>query len=272
MLRPGIILAAVLLANQAFAVVPVSGRVQHLLFTREQVQAVAARAYHHEIDLLADKGQLDTDRQTLQRVRTICSRLIAQAIRLQPAAVRWAWEVHTTSSPDVNAHSMAGGKILVGAHFLHSYKLSDNELAVVLAHEIAHVIAEHVREQVSLAASFNKSLPPHARKVADVIEDMQSDLSVYLRLMPLSRLQEMEADDIGIELAARAGIPPNAVISFYAKLAKDQTADHSIFNTHGAIAQRIKFANSMASYAGPVYQSYRARSLQPQYKFAVTNR
>ena len=272
MIRPGIILAAVLCATQVFAAVPVSGRIQHLLFTREQVQTVAAHAYHQEIARLANKGQLDTNLQALQRVRRICSRLIAQAIRLKPAVANWAWEVHTTSSPDTNAHSMAGGKILIGTHFLHSYKLTDNELAVVLAHEIAHVIAEHVREQVSLAASFNKSLPPRARKVADVIEDMQSDLSIYFRLMPLSRLQEMEADDIGIEMAARAGIPPSAVISFYAKLAKDHAGDHSLFNTHGAVAQRIRFTTSMANYAEPVYQAYRARATLPHYQFAVTQR
>jgi len=265
-------MAVMLFAAPVFAGVPVTGRIQHMLYPRAQVQSVAARAYHQEMMHLAAKGQLDADQQALRRVRRICSRLIAQAIRLQPVAAHWDWEVHITTSADTNAYSMAGGKLLVGTDFLRRYHLSDNELAVVLAHEIAHVIAEHVREQVSVAASFNKSLPPKSRKIADVIEDMQSDMSVYFRLMPLSRLQEMEADDIGIELAARAGITPSAVISFYAKLANDHAADNSLFNTHGAVAQRIKFVNSMASYAEPVYQVYRNNGVQPLYRFALTHR
>lgn len=251
----------------AMAAVPLTGRVQHMIYSRAQVQAVAAVAYHRRIEQLAKKGELDTNLKTLHRVRRICSRLIAQAIRLKPVAAHWAWEVHITSDPSVAAYSMSGGKILVGTHFITSYKLSNNELAVVLAHEIGHVIAEHVREQVSMAASFNKSIPPQKRKVSDVISDMQSDISIYLRLQPLCRLQEMEADDIGIDLAAHAGVPPAAIISFYAKLAQHNRHVVSIFNSHGSITKRIRFVDSMASYAGPIYRASHHAHLLANYQF-----
>lgn len=256
----------------ATAAVPLTGRVQHMLYSCAQVQAVAAAAYHRQLARLAKKGELDTDAKTLRRVRRIASRLIAQAIYLKPVAAHWGWEVHVTSDPTVAADSMAGGKILVGTHFLASYKLSDNELAVVLAHEIGHVIAEHVREQVSMAASFNKSIRPSARKVVDVISAMQSDISIYLRLQPLSRLQEMEADDIGIDLAAHAGVPPSAVVSFYAKLARHSKGQTSIFNSHGSVAQRVRFVDSMASYAGPVYRASRHARLLANYQFDNVHR
>lgn len=267
MLRAGLILFGLFASVPVLAAVPLTGRVQHMLYSRAQVQAVAAAAYHRRIHQLADKGELDTNLYTLHRVRRLCSRLIAQAIRLKPVAAHWPWEVHVTTDPSVAAYSMAGGKILVGTHFLSSYRLTDNELAVVLAHEIGHVIAEHVREQVSMAASFNKSIPPHARKVADVISAMQSDISIYLRLQPLSRLQEMEADDIGINLAAHAGVPPSAVVSFYAKLARHSTNEPSMFNSHGSIAQRVRFVDSMASYAGPIYRASRHARLLANYRF-----
>ncbi|MEJ2360403.1 MAG: M48 family metallopeptidase [Gammaproteobacteria bacterium] len=271
MIRIGLLVLCLGYSNLMLAAVPLTGRVQHMIYSRAQVQKYAAVAYHRHIASLADKGELDNNPAALQRVRRICSRLIAQAIRLKPIAAHWAWEVHITSDPDVAAYSMAGGKILVGTHFLARYKLSDNELAVVLGHEIGHVIAEHVREQVSMAASFNKSLPPRSRKVADVVSAMQSDISVYLRLQPLSRLQEMEADDIGIELAARAGIPPSAILSFYSKLARHDRGNVSIFNSHGSIAQRVRFVDSMASYAGPVYRASRRARLLPNYRFAAAS-
>lgn len=272
MIRPLLVWVCLCCSGSLFAAVPITGRVQHLFYSTTQVQTVAAKAYHAQIARLAQKGELDFNSHVLHRVRRICSRLIAQAIRLKPAAAHWAWEVHITSDPEVAAYSMAGGKILVGTHFLSSYKLNDDELGVVLAHEIAHVIAEHVREQVSMAASFNKSLPPRSRKVADVISAMQSDISIYLRLQPLSRLQEMEADDIGIELAARAGIPPSAATSFYTKLSRHNSGKSSVFDTHGSVAQRVKFVDSMASYAEPVYKASQHARILPNYRFTTASR
>ena len=159
---------------------------------------------------------------------------------------------------------------MVGTQFIDNYQLSDNELAVALAHEIGHVIAEHVREQISLAASFEPVLPNRTLKVEDVINDMESDISVFLRLQPLSRLQEMEADDIGIELAARAGVPPTAVTRFYTKLSQAD-AGQSIFDSHGSSRQRVQFVESMANYARPVYEASR-RSRLPNYEFVRTAR
>jgi len=260
----------VIIPSTGRADVPVSGRVQHMKFTRAPVQSAAAQSYHRKLSRLAARGMLDTDVRALNRIRRICGHLIAQAIRLKPIVATWPWEVHITSDPQVAAFSMGGGKLMVGTQFIASYKLSDDELAVALAHEIGHVIAEHVREQVSLAASFEPVLPNRTLKVADVINDMESDISVFLRLQPLSRLQEMEADDIGIELAARAGVPPSAVTSFYTKLSRDDTGQ-SLFDTHGPSQQRVQFVESMANYARPVYEASR-RSRLPIYQFVRTAR
>lgn len=270
MIRSWIMILSVVYVAQVDGAVPVSNRDQHMVFPRGPVQAVAAKAYHQQLEQLAGKGELDSNPQTLTRIRNICSQLIAQAIRLKPVSVGWPWEVHITSDPNVAAYSMAGGKLMVSTAFIAHYKLSDEELAVAMAHEIGHVIAEHVREQVSMAALFNKSVPLHARKVADVVNAMQSDIGIYLRLQPLSRLQEMEADDIGIELAARAGIPPSAIVSFYGKLAQGDSSQ-SIFDTHGSVTQRVRFVDSMANYAKPVYEASRHATTLPNYVFANAN-
>ncbi len=269
MIRLWLLILSMVGVAQVYAAAPVSNRDQQMVFQRGPVQAAAAKAYHQQLERLAEQGELDPNSKLLKHIRSLCSPLIAQAIRLKPVAVGWPWEVHITSDPNIAAYSMAGGKLLVSTKFIAHYKLSDQELSVALAHEIGHVIAEHVREQVSMAALMNESVPLHARKVADVINAMQSDISIFLRLQPLSRLQEMEADDIGIELAAHAGIPPSAVISFYRKLAQSDDSGQSIFDTHGSVAQRVRFVDSMANYAWPVYKaSQSARSL-PNYVFAT---
>jgi predicted Zn-dependent protease len=243
-------------ARPAFADVPVTGRAQEMRFPRGPVQAAAAHAYHDKLAELRTRGLLDTDRQMLDRVRRIAARLIAQAIILKPDAAKWKWEVHVTADPQVGAYSRAGGKLMVGSHFVEDNRLSDDELAVALAHEVAHVIAEHVREQVSMAAAFKPPPPNYTRTVADVIGSMESDIEVFFRLQPLSQLQEMEADDIGVELAARSGVAPAAIKSFYAKITR-AGAGQSILDTHGSARERKLFAMSMADYAKPDYEASR---------------
>jgi Zn-dependent protease with chaperone function len=266
MMRTWFVLLSLLGSATAVADVPVTNRTQNMVFPRNAVQAVAAKAYHQELARLSGQGELDREQRYLEKVRRLSSRLIAQAILLKPAAKDWPWEVHVTSDPRISAYSMGGGKLLVGTHFIEHYQLSDDELAVALAHEISHVIAEHVREQVSMVALFNGSAPGHVSKVSDVINDMQSDIGVFLSLQPLSRLQELEADDIGIELAARAGVPPTAITSFYAKLAQTGRGQ-SLFDTHGPVVQRVKFVDSMAKYARPVYEASRHARALPHYTF-----
>ena len=249
-----------------FAQVPVTGRAQTMSFSRASVQTVAAQAYQQDLKRLRAKGELDTDPQVLHRVRQICARLIAQAITLKPAAANWPWEVHVTTDAHISAYSRAGGKLLVSSHFIDFYHLSDHELTVAMAHEVAHVIAEHVREQISTAAAFNPPPPNMARTVADVIDSMESDITVYLRLQSLSRLQEMEADDIGIELAARAGIAPDSIVSFYTKLTR-AGAGQSLFDTHGSPQQRELFVKSMANYALPLYEASLRSHSRSSYSF-----
>jgi len=240
-------------ASYSWAETPVSDRQQKMLFSRSQVQDIAAASYHTQLANLSAKGKLDTDPALLNRVRLISARLITQAIRLKPETANWPWEIHITSDDQVSAFSMAGGKLLVGSHFVKNYNLNDDELTVALAHEVGHVIAEHVREQISLAASFEQTPPNHRIGINDVINDMESDISVFLRLQPLSRLQELEADDIGIELAARAGTPPKSIKTFYDKIMSKNNGQ-SIFDTHGNSEQRYTFIRSMAAYAVTPYR------------------
>ena len=246
---------SLLAAFPALAGAPVTGRHQTFSFTRVDVQRVAATAYNKLVADARRHGRLDRDTVTLNRLQRIADRIIAQAVKLKPAAAQWHWELHLTSDPDVSAFCMAGGKLMVGSHFIQSYHLSDAELAVVLGHEVGHAIAEHVREQVSAVLLQHPRNPN--RNLDDVIAEMNSDIGTYLRLAPLSKIQEQEADRIGIRLAAMAGFPPSAALEFYAKLAQDEHRHpgRSLFNTHLPGVVRRQAAKAIVADVEHYYHS-----------------
>jgi predicted Zn-dependent protease len=237
-------------AGLAAANVPVNGRPQDLAFSGQAVRAMAADAYHQSLRELARHSALDRDPRLLARVRRIARPIIAQAVVLKPEAARWEWEIHVASARQIDAYCMAGGKILVGTGFLERQSFTDSEIAALLAHEIAHAIAEHVREELSMVRRLS---PDYAHfSLEEVTGLLGWDLSVSLQLVPLSRLQELEADDIGITLAARAGYDPHALVGFYRKLGRDGTGG-GLLDTHGSNADRLRAVESMAVYAEPLY-------------------
>lgn len=240
--------------------VPINGRHQNLAFTGARVRAMAAAGYAERVDAFRREGRLDRDAKLLARVRRVAGRLIAQAIVLKPEAAHWHWELHVADSDRFDAFCMAGGKILVSARFLDSQHLSDGELAALLAHEIAHAIAEHVREQLTAARALDPAYA--ALGPEDVASLMEWDLSVSFKLAQLSRLHELEADDIGIYLAAKSGFNPRALVGFYEKLSRG-TRGQFLIDTHGAPDSRMRAVENFAAYAEVVYRQYLAAHRLP---------
>jgi predicted Zn-dependent protease len=231
-----------LLACTVQAQVPESGRAQELLYSAAEVDAGMEERYIDRTVDLAAAGKLDEDRALMARLRYISAELIRVAIDLKPEAAQWQWEVHTTSDPDVDAICMAGGKILVGSGFVHQLALTDGELATLLAHEVAHAVAEHHRETFSEAMLVNR-LPAVPLDV--VMARLDSDLSLQIRLSRLSSLQESEADHLGMVLAHRAGWSAEDIVSFYRKLAQDESSA-LIGGAYPANASRLSMARGMA--------------------------
>ena len=232
-------------AAQAFAQVPDSGRWQELRFPAEEVGQRAEDQYIEQTVSLAAAGRLDRDKVLLLRVRRIAQGLVRAASALKPAAAEWSWEVHVTDDPAVEAESQPGGKLLVGSLFIESLRLDDGELAVLLAHEIAHVVAEHGRETLSEALlDSRRDLP------LDVVaERLASDIHLQFRLSKLYAIQEREADQLGMLIAYRAGWPRSAMLSFYSKLAADSSAP-SLLVSHPSGGTRLSLAKGMSRLLG----------------------
>lgn len=240
-------IACLLLAcGAACAQVPETGRAQELRFSAAEVDASMEERYiDHTVDL-ASAGKLDQDRRLLARLRYIGAELMRVAIELKPEAAAWQWEIHTTSDADVDAICMAGGKILIGSAFVQRLQLTDGELATLLAHEVAHAVAEHHRETFSEAMLVNR-LPAVPLEV--VMARLDSDLTLQIRLWRLSSLQESEADHLGMVLAYRAGWAAADIVSFYRKLAEGE-AGALVSSAYPQYASRLSMAQGMARLFG----------------------
>lgn len=235
--------------QQLFGQVPDSGRWQEMRYGFDEVNEQLGDRYIEQVVSLAAAGKLDTDRVLLRRVQAIGATLVRAAASLKPQAAQWQWEWHVAEAPGLEANCEAGGKILVGAPFIRALALDDGELAVLLAHEAAHAIAEHHRETLSEAMLMNKPYVP----VDVVIERLDSDLGMQVRLAGLSRLQESEADQLGMVIAHRAGWRSSAMTSFYRKLAMaaGQEQGEPLIASHPSHASRLSMSRGMARLLGP---------------------
>jgi predicted Zn-dependent protease len=194
-------------------------RTQSMAVSDQQINTASAQAYTKLVQDATAKSQLSHDAAMNARVQEIARRLIAQTRIFREDAIRWRWEVNVFQSDQVNAFCMAGGKIGIYSGIISKLQLTDSELAAVMGHEIAHALREHVREQVSL--QYATQLPGILLAAVTGIQalaqlgDMVSSVTLGL---PRSRQAEVEADEIGVELAARAGYDPRAAISLWQKM------------------------------------------------------
>jgi predicted Zn-dependent protease len=212
----------VLSPGRGTAEVPVLGRWQEFAYPAQAVEAEAGAAYRHRLAVLRRQGQLDDDPGLLARARRIGAGLIRAAIDLKADAAAWEWEIHTTSSAEELASCTAGGKLLLGSAYIRGLNLADGELATLIAHEVAHAIAEHQREMLSQVFSLNDAVLPISIHTA--MERYDTSWSVQIRLAKLSRIQESEADQLGMTIAYAAGWPTESMVSFYHKLVTPDAA------------------------------------------------
>lgn len=228
------------------------------LVSEAELNQTAAQQYAQTIGNARSQGALDVDAAQTERVRKISQRLIQQVGVFRPDAVNWTWEVHVLKSDDVNAWCMPGGKMAIYSGLIQKINATDDELAAVMGHEIAHALREHSREQVSQQMTTNIGLSVLSAVVGNsAVGDLGGTLSEVMFTLPNSRTHELEADRIGVELAARAGYDPRAAISLWEKMASLSTSGGppEILSTHPSPQSRIADLQIAAERVLPLYQS-----------------
>ena len=238
-------------------------RKQLLLISSEELNRASAQGYAKLKAEAAAKGILNTDRALLARVTAITNRLTPQTRTFREDAPGWNWEVNVISSSQVNAFVMPGGKIMVYSGIVNQLKLSDDELAFVIGHEMAHALREHSREHISQAAAAQTAIGLGAALLglgggAANLANLGYEAFVATRF---SRGDESEADRIGVELAARAGYDPRASVAVWQKMAAASTGSGSpeFLSTHPTDATRTQALQALLPKVMPLYEASRRR-------------
>ncbi|WP_195763856.1 M48 family metalloprotease [Pseudoduganella rivuli] len=215
---------------------------------QQQVMAGAAVLYNERIAGLRAAQLLDNDTDFHARVQRIAQPLLAQAARDYPESAAWPWEVHTTTDPEEHAYAFAGGKLLVSGAHAAALNLSDGELAMVLAHEIAHAVLRHNLQEYEAALTLEPAWA--TRPFAELEHAVDHDGALMAKLAPLGKQQELEADREGLKLAARAGWAPQVLAGYFRKVVQASSAPNASGFAHPSPASRWRAARDAARQLG----------------------
>jgi predicted Zn-dependent protease len=231
------------------------------LVSSKEIEQQASQEYAQLMEQARKKGLLNQNAQYVQRVRTVAQRLIPHVTTFRPDALNWKWETNVLTSKDVNAWCMPGGKIAVYTGLIERLNLTDEELAAVMGHEIAHALREHARERIGrqMATQTGAAIGAAALEIFTGIRldpSLAGTVSEAVFVLPNSREAEQEADRIGVELAARAGYDPRAAISLWQKMAKlGGSAPPQWLSTHPSNETRQRDLEVYAQRVMPLYRS-----------------
>jgi predicted Zn-dependent protease len=235
------------------------------LVSAEQVEQSAAKQYAQMMGQAnAKKALAPKDHPQLKRIRAIAIKLIPFAAGWNPRAKDWQWEVNLIASPQVNAYCMPGGKIAFYTGILDKLQLSDDEVAMVMGHEVAHALREHARERMGKSAVTN-GVARVGGVLASVFLGIDPHLTdglarggASLLTLEFGREDESEADLVGMELAARAGFDPRTGVTLWQKMgAANKGAPPQWLSTHPSGTTRIADIQKNLPKVMPLFEKAR---------------
>ena len=202
------------------------------------------------------------DHPQLIRLRAIAKKMLPFTNKWNDRAKDWKWEVILVGSRQLNAFCMPGGKIAFYTGLIDSLKLTDDEIAVVMGHEVAHALREHARERMGKANATNLGANIASQLLGlGNLGNMALGAGVNLLTLKFSRDDEVEADIVGLELTARAGYNPSAGVSLWNKMkAGTQGAPPQWLSTHPASDNRIQEIERHLPQVMPLYERAKANS------------
>jgi len=230
------------------------------LVSEADLRRGSEQAYAQLLGQARLKGSLNADAALTQRVRAIAQRMIPATAAFRPDAPGWKWEVNVLQSDQLNAWCKPGGKIAFYSGIITRLALTDDEIAAIMGHEIAHALREHARERASeqQAAGLLIGVGAALLGVGSAGADLGQMAYKVAVGMPNSRAHETEADRIGVELAARAGYDPRAAIALWQKMAKASGGGTPQWlSTHPSAETRQQDLAVYAQRVMPLYQQAR---------------
>jgi Zn-dependent protease with chaperone function len=231
------------------------------LVPAEQIESAAAQQYAQMMaQARAQKALAPDGNGQLQKLRVIAQRIIAHTGQWNDRARQWRWEVNLIGSKQINAFCMPGGKIAFYTGILDQLRLSDDEAAMVMGHEMAHALREHARERLgkTQATSMGLSIGAQLLGLGD-LGNVAAKLGTQLLTLKFSRDDESEADLVGMELAARSGFSPLAASTLWRKMAtaSGNKGQMAFMSTHPSGPDRIRELEANAPKVQALYEQAR---------------
>jgi len=221
------------------------------------VEQAAAKQYNEMLGQASQKRALaPPNHPQVERLRFISERLIPHTYEWNPHARNWRWEVNLIGSKQINAFCMPGGKIAFFYGILNELKLNDDEVAMIMGHEMTHALREHAREQMGKTMATRGAI-----EIGSALLGLGSggrllaDMGGQLLTLRFGREDESEADLIGLELAARGGYDPRAGVSLWKKMASaNSRAPVELLSTHPSGPTRISDIELNLPKVMPLYE------------------
>jgi Zn-dependent protease with chaperone function len=228
-----------------------------LAWTAREVEQAGARGWEAIRKQTAHDGQPDC-RSACERAQPIFRELLKVARIQTPRARQLAWSLTVVRDPAISAMSFPGGQIVVSEAFMTTQPMSDEALAFVLAHEMAHCVLEHERQ----ALTFARMLLPREipRSVADVYTEIDFNFGLLESMEPVLQQGEFEADELGLLMASAAGFAPARQLEFMEHEAQRAGAETAVVNTHPPARQRLQLLRERMPLAERLYWASPARS------------
>jgi len=232
------------------------------LVPAEAVEQSAAQQYAEMLQQAAAKNALGgRNHPQVRRLRAIAQRIIPHATGWNPRAKNWRWEVNLIGSQQINAFCMPGGKIAFYSGILEKLELTDDEVATVMGHEVAHALREHARARMgkTAATDIGANLLSNVLGLGQLGQTVTS-YGAQLLTLQFSRSDESDADLVGMELAARAGFDPRAGVTLWQKMAAaSQGAPPQWLSTHPSGTTRIADIQANLPAVMPLYARSRSK-------------
>ena len=235
-------------------------RTQFMMISAAQIDRISASSFEQQAKAAQKKNILIASGPQYERLKTIANRLIPQTAVFRDDTHAWNWGLQLIDSPMVNATCAPGGRITFYSGIINKLNLTDDEIAAIMGHEIAHAVREHGRERVSQALAQNvfsnvalaTAGPGSAKSI-----DAANQIMQYVLVLPNSRQNEKEADAIGLEIAARGGYDPRAAITLWEKMSKESKGKNppEFLSTHPSNQNRIKELSALMPRVMPLYEA-----------------
>ncbi len=231
------------------------------LVPAERLEAAAGQQYAQMMgEANSKKALAPANHPQVVRLRNIAQRVIPHTAQWNDRSKQWKWEVNLIASSQINAFCMPGGKIAFYTGILEKLKLDDDEVAMIMGHEMAHALREHARERLAKSQATGIGLQIGAQLLGlGQAGNVAANLGTQLLTLKYSRDDETESDLVGLELAARAAYDPQAGARLWRKMeqAKNGAGNASFLSTHPSGPDRIRKLEANAPKVQGLYEKAR---------------